>query len=119
VVLGGAPVNLGRERSLDAVDARIRTSEHRHRDTLPQILQHPVSHNIEWRAVLSLLEAVGSVEERHDGKFEVTLGGETELLERPRQKDIDSQQVVDLRRMLRQAGYGSEFDEAQGDGQED
>ena len=27
-----------------------------HRNTLRQILEHPVSHNIEWRAVLSLLE---------------------------------------------------------------
>ena len=38
-----------------------------HRDTLLQIFQHPASHNIEWPAVLSLLEAVGSVEQRHDG----------------------------------------------------
>ena len=38
-----------------------------HRDTLAQIFQHPVSHNIEWRAVRSLLEVVGTVEESHDG----------------------------------------------------
>jgi len=31
-----------------------------HRNTLRQIFQHPVSHNIEWQAVVSLLEAVGS-----------------------------------------------------------
>jgi len=30
---------------------------------------HPLSHNIEWRAVLSLLEALGAVEIRPDGKF--------------------------------------------------
>jgi hypothetical protein len=34
-----------------------------HRNTLRQIFQHPVSHNIEWQAVVSLLEAVGSVVE--------------------------------------------------------
>ena len=79
-----------------------------HRDTLSQIFQHPVSHNIEWRAVLSLLEVVGTVEESHDGKFVVTLGTETEILTRPRDKDIDVQEVVDLRRMLSQAGYGPE-----------
>ncbi len=33
-----------------------------HHNTRRQIFQHPVSHNIEWRAVVSLLEAVGSVE---------------------------------------------------------
>ena len=76
-----------------------------HRRTLEQILQHPVSHNIEWPAVLSLLEAVGSVKESHDGKYIVTIGTETETIERPRNKDIDTELVVDLRRMLRNAGY--------------
>jgi thiamine biosynthesis lipoprotein ApbE len=78
-----------------------------HRDTLAQIFQHPVSHNIQWRAVLSLLEAVASIEEHHDGRFQVTLGAETETFEQPRDKDIDAQQVVDLRRMLKNAGYES------------
>jgi hypothetical protein len=77
-----------------------------HRDTLAQIMRHPVSHNIEWRAVLSLLEAVGSVDQTHDGKFVVTVGTETQTFDRPRDKDIDTEQVVDLRRMLTNAGYG-------------
>jgi hypothetical protein len=81
---------------------------HHHRDTLAQIFTHPLSHNIEWRAVLSLLEAVGAVEIRPDGKFVLTLGPETETLERPRDKDVDPQLVVDLRRMLGNAGYGLE-----------
>jgi hypothetical protein len=79
-----------------------------HRNTLRQIFQHPVSHNIEWNAVVSLLEAVGSVTEHHDGKIAVTLGSDTEFLEPPRHKDIDTQLVVDLRRMLATAGYGPE-----------
>jgi hypothetical protein len=77
-----------------------------HRRTLEQILQHPVSHNIEWPAVLSLLEAVGSVRESHDGKYVVTLGTKTETIDRPRSKDVDADLVVDLRRLLRNAGYG-------------
>jgi hypothetical protein len=76
-----------------------------HRTTLRQLFQHPVSHNIEWRSVVSLLEAVGSVTERNDGKVEVTLGAQTEFLDPPVHKDIDTQMVVDLRRMLSQAGY--------------
>jgi hypothetical protein len=79
-----------------------------HRDTLSKIFTHPLSHNIEWRAALSLLEAVGTVEIRPDGKFVLTLGPERETLERPRDKDLDPQQVVDLRRMLRKAGYRPE-----------
>jgi hypothetical protein len=42
---------------------------------------------------------------RHDGKVEVNLGGEQEFLDPPRNKDIDEQMVVDLRRMLGNAGY--------------
>jgi hypothetical protein len=84
-----------------------------HRDTLTQILQHPANHNIEWQAVVSLLDAVASVEEQHDGRFLVTLGTETETLERPKGKDITVQQVVDLRRMLTNAGYRSEAKDTQ------
>ena len=79
----------------------------RHRNTLRQIFQHPVSHNIEWHAVVSLLEAIGSVEDHHDGSVAVTLGSATEYFERPATKDIDAQTVVDLRRVLDSAGYGA------------
>jgi hypothetical protein len=76
-----------------------------HRDTLEQIFSHPSSGNIEWRHVLSLLEAIGSAAEEHNGKFKVTLGSDTEVLQRPHGKDIDQQMIVDLRRMLTQAGF--------------
>ena len=76
-----------------------------HRDTLRQIFEHPVSHNIEWRAVVSLLDAVGTVVEQHGGKLDVTLGTQKEFIEPPRGKDIDEQTVLDLRRMLASAGY--------------
>ena len=79
--------------------------DNRHRNTLEQIFAHPASHNIEWRAVRSLLEAVGTVAVHHDGKLTVTIGAETEFLDPPADKDIDAQMVVDLRRMLSQAGY--------------
>ncbi len=90
-----------------------------HRNTLRQLFQHPVSHNIEWHAVVSLLEAVGSVVEHHDGKVAVTVGSETEFFDPPAHKDIDTQAVVDLRRMLSSAGYGVEVEEVEANGQED
>jgi hypothetical protein len=83
-------------------------SEHldsRHRDTVRQIFEHPTSHNIEWHAVMSLLEAVGTVTVRHDGKVAVKMGSELEFLVPPSGKDVDDQMVVDLRRMLTNAGY--------------
>jgi hypothetical protein len=75
------------------------------RNTLRQLFQHPAGHNIEWRAVMSLLEAVGSAEETHGGKIAVTVAARTEYFDPPRHKDIDTQAVVDLRHMLTEAGY--------------
>jgi hypothetical protein len=79
-----------------------------HRDTLRKIFEHPTSHNIEWREVVSLLEAVGTVDVRHDGEVAAKIGPERAFLEPPVGKDIDEQMVVDLRRMLGAAGFGPE-----------
>lgn len=76
-----------------------------HSDTLTAIFEHPVSHNVRWHDALSLMEAVGTVVEEHDGKFKVTIGDETEVLSRPHDKTIGEQMVVDLRRMLKNAGF--------------
>jgi len=75
-----------------------------HRATVERMFGHPTSHNIEWHDVLSLLGQVGSVIEERDGVYKVTIGSETETFRAPRSGDIDDQQVVDLRRMLRGAG---------------
>ena len=54
--------------------------------------------------MVSLLEAVGTVTEEHNGNVKVTLGDETEVLRPPREKDVDKDLIVDLRRMFRHAG---------------
>ncbi len=87
-----------------------------HRDTLLRIFQHPASHNIEWRDVESLIGAVGSIEEHRDGKYRVVIGSDVQFLERPKHKDIDLQQVVDLRRMLSAAGYAQLVEEIDREG---
>jgi hypothetical protein len=89
-----------------------------HRDTLLKIFQHPANHNIEWHDVVSLLNEVGSIEQQHDGQFLVRVGADTEVLERSKDKDIDVQQVVDLRRMLTNAGYESVVAELEDKGKE-
>jgi hypothetical protein len=77
-----------------------------HRDTVAKIFSHPANRNVEWRQVLSLLEAVGTVTSKHDGKLEVSVGPEREVFTPPKGKDVDAQMLVDLRRMLSQGGYG-------------
>lgn len=79
-----------------------------HRDTVAKILTHPASGNVEWRQVVSLVEAIGEVGDEHDGKVKLTIGPETEVFHRPHGKDIDEQALVDLRRMLTNAGYGED-----------
>ena len=86
----------------------------RHRDTVEQIFSHPSSGNIEWREVRALLESIGAAHDEHNGKFKVTLGDETEVLVAPQGKDVDQQMIVDLRRMLKRAGYAPERAEANG-----
>jgi len=76
-----------------------------HRETLASIFRHPTGHNIEWLDVLSLLEAVGTVDETSRGKYVVKLGGQSETFTKPNHKDIDVQTVLNLRRMLKHAGY--------------
>jgi hypothetical protein len=79
-----------------------------HRATVEKIFQHPVSHNIQWHDVLSLLNSVAEVTEGHDRRYKVTLGPETETLDAPPGHDVDEQMVIDLRRMLKGAGITSE-----------
>ena len=80
----------------------------RHRDTVEKIFSRPASDNVEWREVLSLLEAIGTAVEQHNGKIKVTIGPETEVMTPPRDKDVDKQTLVDLRRMLDGAGFNPE-----------
>lgn len=86
----------------------------RHRDTLQKIFE-PANHNIEWREVVSLLEAVGAVTQEHNGKLKVSLGPEDEVFSVPHGKDVDIQTVVDLRRMLKQAGFAQDGSRAVAD----
>lgn len=90
-----------------------------HRDTLLQLFQHPTSHNIEWHDVVSLLEAAGAVDQRHDGKFHIRLGDEVLVLTKPKHDDVDVQQVVDLRRLFTAAGYDALVTDMEGHGKED
>ena len=55
----------------------------RHRDTVARIFSQPPSGNIEWREVVSLLEAVGTVTHEPNGKLNVAVGPETVVLPTP------------------------------------
>jgi hypothetical protein len=87
------------------------------RDTLLQVFQHPTGHNIEWHDLLTLLEGVGTVE-RNDDLYLLRVGSETLALRRPPHKDVDVQQIADLRRILTAAGYGAVVEALEAKGKE-
>jgi hypothetical protein len=77
-----------------------------HRETLAHVFQHPLSHNLEWHSVRSLVDAVGHDHATKSGHLVVTIGDHTETFD-PRGKDLDADQLAKLRRLLRLAGYGT------------
>ena len=72
-----------------------------HLRTYETIFQHPISHNLEWRAVRALLEHLGQVTEEANGKLKVTRNGQSFVLPPPRTKDVtEASEVMSLRHFL-------------------
>src|SRR5271170_7182645 len=63
-----------------------------HLVTAEKILSHPANHNIEWHDAAALIVEVGTITEANNGRYTVTLGDETQVFDRPRGKDLDTQQ---------------------------
>lgn len=76
---------------------------HHHRDTIATLFAHPTSGNLKWVDIISMLNAVGEVEDKGDGRIRVALGSTVEGFE-VHEKDATVEQIADLRRMLRDAG---------------
>lgn len=78
-----------------------------HRKTVAHIFEHPISHNVEWRSVESLFAAIGTAEELHDGKYRFTVGERSEVFHRPKHKEIDTEQVMNIRHWLSDIGFAA------------
>lgn len=75
-----------------------------HLRTYRTVFQHPISHNLEWRAVVSLLGWLGEVTEEANGNLRATRNGQILVLHPPRSKDVsDSHEVMNLRHFLEQS----------------
>ncbi|MGD1030786.1 MAG: hypothetical protein ABSA05_06550 [Opitutaceae bacterium] len=72
--------------------------------TYNTIFQHPISHNLEWRTVYSLLEKLGHVSEEPNGNLKVTRNGRTLVLHRSYTKDVaESSELIAVRHFLVQS----------------
>jgi hypothetical protein len=77
------------------------------RRALEAIFRHPSAHNLEWRDVVALLEAIGEVEEKANNEFSVKVAGKRHLLHKPHSKDLTGAEVIDVRQFLIAAGWSS------------
>ena len=77
---------------------------HKQMNVLEKVYAHPVAHNLTWHDVRTLLDAVGEVEEKHNGSLRITIAGQVEVFDPNHGKDLTVEQVVDLRRMLTAGG---------------
>ena len=78
----------------------------KHDRTLAAIFRLPVSGDIKWRDVESLLKSLGAeVEERAGSRVAVFLSGKTAVLHRPHPSpNLDKGAVRDVRRFLESTG---------------
>lgn len=75
----------------------------RHVRIVREIFAHPFPHNLEWREVVSVIDELGSARERHDGKYEFTIGRTTAVFTKPHDKEMEAAGVSELRRFLLEA----------------
>jgi len=73
-----------------------------HRTTYDAVFQHPISRNLVWRDVRSMLGALSGVEQdERNGTLKVTRNGRTVVLHEPIRKNVtDVQELMNLRRFL-------------------
>ncbi len=76
-----------------------------HHRTYQAIFQHPVSRNLAWHDVCSMLDAMeGMVQLENEGTRKVSHNGHTVILHRPDRKNItDVGELMKLRRFLEQS----------------
>lgn len=79
---------------------------HKHLSLLRAIYQDPISNNIHWRDVESLLTHVGAnIEPAHGGRFRVLLNGKEGFVHHPHHNSACSRELIKhLRELLAHAG---------------
>lgn len=80
------------------------TMNRHHLRVLQEIFSHPLPHNLEWNDVVGLIGHLGSASERHDGKYEFQIGAAQWVFTKPRDKDVSTDEILELRRFLTEAG---------------
>jgi hypothetical protein len=84
-----------------------------HRRTFDAIFQHPVSRNLHWRDVRSLLNALAEVVDEPNGNVKVSRGGQTLVIHPSRDKDVaEVAELMEIRHFLQRSGAAAPEPEA-------
>ena len=76
--------------------------------TLAALFRHPVSQSLEWGDSLELFETIGEVEHHDNGKSTLRIGDKRTVVHQPHGKHIAEEEVMALRKFLRQAGWSAD-----------
>jgi hypothetical protein len=72
-----------------------------HQTTYKAIFQHPITHNLQWHDVRSMLDSLAEVTEEHNGNLKYIRHGEVLILHPPKHKDLsDNKEVMEIRHFL-------------------
>ena len=74
------------------------------RRTLDALFRHPCAHNLEWTDVVSLIEKLGEMTEKSNNEFVLEVSGRRMLMRKPHSKDLTSDEVLEIRHFLTEAG---------------
>jgi hypothetical protein len=86
-----------------------------HQSTYDAIFQHPISRNLVWRDVRSMLGVLADVTEEHAEHVKFTRNGQTLTLHPPRRKDFsDIDELMRIRHFLERSGAPSQAATAEG-----
>ena len=96
---------LRHETQMTAAPDLSRALKASHQRTLDAIFRHPLAHNLSWREIVILFNAIGIAEEKHDGEFLLHVGAEQLAIRRPHDNDLAGSDVMDLRRFLTRTGW--------------
>src|SRR5579862_677618 len=78
-----------------------------HQKIYQRLSEHPMPHNLQWREVWSMLNAMTDAQAVEDsgGNIKVTRNGQTLTLHRPRGKDLaDKKELMQVRHFLERSG---------------
>jgi len=89
------------------IDTAIPLSRGQHR-TLAALFAHPMAHNLAWTDVLSLFNAIGSVEQKSNHEYLLHAAGQSHAMNRPHGKHLSAPELLAVRRFATQTGWSPE-----------